>query len=80
MIAAQCDEVAVCELVLLAQHSPEGHIEANSILKKLFKSRSDKRAIDNPSAFIHGCCKNAREKLVLTPAARPPGQRTPSHL
>ena len=59
----QCDEVAICELLLLAQLSDDGYIEANSIISKLFKSKSDNEHIDNPSAFIHRCVNNARNDM-----------------
>ena len=52
----QCDEVAICELLLLAQLSDAGYIEANSVISQLFKSKSDNRPIANPSAFMHRCC------------------------
>ena len=49
----QCDEVAICELLLLAQLSDDGYVAANSIINKLFKSESDNRPITNPSVFVY---------------------------
>ena len=59
-----CDKTAICELLLLAQLSGAGYIEANLIISKLFKSKSDNRPIANPSAFMHRCCLKHRVSLI----------------
>ena len=57
-----CDKTAICELLLLAQLSGAGYIEANLFINKLFKSKSDSKPIANYSAFMH----------IITPPVTPP--------
>ena len=58
------DKTAICELLLLAQLSGAGYIEANLFISKLFKSKSDSRPIANYSAFMHKCCLRHRVSLI----------------
>ena len=57
------DTIAKQELFLLAQHSGEGHEQANSIIAKLLKKQADSESISNPSGFIHRCVCNARTQM-----------------
>ena len=63
----RCDEVAICELLLLAQLSDDGYVAANCIINKLFKSKSDNEPIGNPSAFVHSSVNNASYHLEGRP-------------
>ena len=58
-----CDENAVAELFLLAQHSDQGYMSANSAISKVLKALSDGRPIHNPSAFLHTVVKTSRHNL-----------------
>lgn len=60
LMSFQVDETAQMELFLLSQHSDQGFQEANAIIAKLLKKRSDKSYLDNSSGFVHACVKNAR--------------------
>ena len=60
---AGCDETSRQELFLLAQHSDDGFKEANSIIGKILKKRSDKEVVANMSGFVHSCVRNARNEI-----------------
>ena len=63
LVEAGVDKSARQELLLLAQHSTTGHEEANSIIGKILKKRSDKQDMHNTSAFVHRCVCNARQTM-----------------
>ena len=58
-----CDENAVAELFLFAQHSDQGYRFANSAVSKLLKAISDGRPLHNPSAFLHTVVKTSRHSI-----------------
>ena len=59
-----CDLDSIGELILLAQLSEDGYYEANTIMSKMLKKKSDKADLRNCSGFLHKCIKNARELLM----------------
>ena len=57
------DATAQRELFLLSQLSDLGYSKANTIIWKIIKKEAESIPIQNPSAFIHVCCKRARYAL-----------------
>ena len=51
------------DLFLLAQYGEEGKKAANDILFKLVKKLTDGVPMNNASAFVHSCVKNARHRI-----------------
>ena len=58
-----CARESICGLMLLAQLSPQGYVEANSIMWKMFKKVCDKEHIGRPSVFLHNSANLARIAL-----------------
>ena len=56
-----CDEMSLLALRLLSESGAKGAASANSIVWNFMK-RSD---LKSPSAFLSGCCINARKALHL---------------
>ena len=54
------DTTAQRELFALSQAGNGDYRSANGILAKLLKKTSDNETLNNPSAFVHSCVKNAR--------------------
>ena len=52
LVAIGCDEAPIQELFLLSQANKEGNIEANCIIGKILKKRTDRLAFRNASAFV----------------------------
>ena len=63
LITWSIDTTARMELFLLAQHSDDGYKEANAVIAKLLKKKSDNETMKNPSAFVHACVQNARSLI-----------------
>ena len=59
------DDLSIQELYLLAQHSPIGYQEANTIISKLLKKAADKVEIGSPGAYLHAAILKVRHSGVL---------------
>ena len=57
------DRAAQKELFLLAQHSPAGAYQANSIISKLMKKDADGIKLHKPGAFVHTAVMQARYRI-----------------
>lgn len=58
------DDIATQSVFLLATHSHEGWLQANSILAKLCKKAGESaNALSNPSGFVSRCVLNARNNI-----------------
>ena len=71
--ALKYDDLSIQELYLLAQHSPIGYQEANTLISKLLKKAADGIELGSPGAYLHSAILKVRHSGVL------PGTTTSDH-